>query len=351
MIDKVISSAPGKVIITGEHSVVHGETALLAALGLRAKAEVQKLDKPVVHFSSEAINGTYEGSIKNIINMWNRAKLAWKEFYQEGQQDELVLLRNEPFLVMVCSAGLVLHELDSHDVGFEVKVESELPMISGFGSSAYTAASVIGALGCWLGKRYGKRALFNRVYEVEKIMHGNPSGGDPAIVIQGGFLKFQKHKERYESQPLEINPSLFKNLVLLNSGKAVETTGELVVGVVGAKIKRNPKKYKKIIRNMGKVSAEFIDELNDGCFRAELLYENERRLEELGVVGEKAKGMIRKVESIGGTAKVSGGGGIKAGSGLMLAYHDDKEKLDRLIRKEGWQSFATSLGGEGWKIE
>ena len=60
-------------------------------------------------------------------------------------------------------------------------------------------------------------------------------------------------------------------------------------------------------------------------------------LEDLGVVGSKAKKIIKKIEEIGGYIKISGAGGVKTGSGWLLAYNPDIRLLDSFLSKNTWE--------------
>ncbi len=112
---------------------------------------------------------------------------------------------------------------------------------------------------------------------------------------EGGWLKFQQGK-------WQVMKLLFKTVILINSGKPKESTGEMVRLVA----KGN---YKQEFKMMG----ELVNR-----WRPELIQENERLLEKIGVVGEKAKKIIRQIEAGGGQAKICGAGGVKAGSGVIL---------------------------------
>ena len=61
--------------------------------------------------------------------------------------------------------------------------------------------------------------------------------------------------------------------------------------------------------------------------------------------------MIRQIESIGGMAKVCGAGGVKAGSGMLLAIHQDENKLLQLIKQKQWQYIQVNLGAPGVRYE
>jgi mevalonate kinase len=347
---QIVSSAPAKIIITGEHSVVYGEPALLASLDFRCKAKISKLRESVVRLFSNKLDGERKMRIGDVRDYWKGAKKAWDLFDVGGDISDLRKLGRDGYVVMLCSAGLCLEKYDDFAGGINISLKSQLPIISGFGSSAYVAASIIGGVGKLMNKGNGRKELFKLVYEVEKIIHGRPSGGDPAIVINGGFIKFQKQDEKFKFKTLKVEDKTIPEIFILNTGRAKETTGEMVTRV-REKLDSNKRKFRGIIRKMGKLSYKFIRQLEKGIFKKEMLQENERCLEELGVVGEKAYEMVCLVEKLGGVAKICGAGGIKRGSGVMLACHDDREKLARLIKTEKWQCFSTKLGGEGWEIE
>ena len=82
-----------------------------------------------------------------------------------------------------------------------------------------------------------------------------------------------------------------------------------------------------------------------------LITRNERLLEQLGVVSSKTKILIQKIEKEGGFAKISGAGGIKENSGIILAYHQDPNVLLKLAKEEKLDMFKVKLGERGVKSE
>jgi mevalonate kinase len=104
---------------------------------------------------------------------------------------------------------------------------------------------------------------------------------------------------------------------------------------------------------MEKVTKGFLEFLM-GEARSEfgsLIRENELLLEKLGVVSVRTKALIRKIERMGGTAKISGAGGSKENSGMVLIYHKDQEKLLSFAKKNSLDLFSVKIGEEGVKIE
>ena len=82
-----------------------------------------------------------------------------------------------------------------------------------------------------------------------------------------------------------------------------------------------------------------------------LIRDNEKLLEELGVVSESTKQIVRIIEKAGGSEKISGAGGIKTGSGMVIVYHKDIEKITMLGKKNGFNLSSVKLGEEGVRIE
>jgi mevalonate kinase len=144
----VIASAPGKVLLLGEHSVVYGHPALAAALPLRVTVEVE----------------------------------------EHARAARLDLPGGFPVPPALLDAVGRLARAAGHRGGFVVKVRSELPLGGGLGSSA--------ALGVALARAFKPGCEAEEATELamhlERVLHGAPSGVDPAICARGGVIEFVK---------------------------------------------------------------------------------------------------------------------------------------------------------------
>jgi len=280
-------SAPGKVILAGEHAVVYGYPALVTAVGLRCQARVRwRQDK----------------------------KIVIKDKYKD-----LGLAR------YAVEAGL--KEMGEESKGVEVEIESELVVGGGMGSSAAMATAVV-----WgLMEGYPEEVKNRVVKLVEDKQHGNSSGIDQTIVREGGVIKYQR-EAGFKKLSIDL-----PEFLLIDSGKPVENTGEMVKMVGERK-----REYEGVFREMGEISEGW---------GVEKIKENQRLLEKIGVVGEKAKKMVREIEMSGGMAKVCGAGGVKAGSGILLSWHKEIERLRELCKEKGWRYFQVELGVEGVRDE
>ncbi|OGG24102.1 hypothetical protein A3A79_02810 [Candidatus Gottesmanbacteria bacterium RIFCSPLOWO2_01_FULL_43_11b] len=276
-------SVPGKVHLVGEHAVVYGKPALLAAINLRLTVTAQ-----------------------------------------EGTND---------------ATGYVTQILEIVKKHFHVssipKLTIHSEILSGYhlGSSAAVAVGVIAATSYFLKKIWNPQ-LFNQLaYEAEKLQHGNPSGGDNTAVTFGGFIWYRKELEFLKSiWQLPIKNKLIK-FFLIDTGKPKETTGEMVAFV---KSQNNLQAFLNANEIQTKRLASAIKEGDENTL-IDAIRKGERTLEGIGVVSKKAIPIIRAIEKSGGAAKILGGGGRKAGVGYLLCYtkRPPKEAIPIVLGEEG----------------
>ena len=273
----------GKVILSGEHAVVYGKLALAASIGLGVTARI-------VSEGSEA----------------NQSVIVEKAI-----------------------------EVAGGDMGLRVGVESEIPVGAGLGSSAAVSAAVIVSVRNYLEQPItSKEELYDLVMECETVAHGNPSGIDAAVVVYGGLIAFTKGSP---IEKLSIEKPL--ELLLVDTGKPIETTKEMVelVSQVGNR--------DKIIELIGKLSIEVKDKLVLGKDVGEMLNKNGLLLEELGVVGMIAKKLSDELRKIGASVKVTGAGGVKEGSGMLLVRHNDLNVVRKYLDSRNISHYSTKIGG------
>jgi len=248
----------------------------------------------------------------------------------------------------------------------EISAKSEIPVGVGLGSSAalavVQAAALVAIQATTVDRIETKLPLINEVaYEIEKINHGHPSGVDNTVCTYGGILWFQRKDGRAVFKRLAIKD--LPEFILINTGKPKETTGEMVEYVKTQM--SNVKTKSKILKLFEEIERQtkiFLQVLPRSPLRALPLAEQsdliknclkncELCLEDLGVVGEKAKRVIREIERIGGAAKISGAGGTTGGSGILLGYHQDPEKITNLAKKLKLETIRVKLGGEGLAVK
>ncbi len=310
MTSQTIASAPGKIILSGEHAVVYGYPALVAAVDLYAKVRIEK-DKSNL--------GVYPLMAKDIV---------------------MKTLRNtERFL-------------DTKFTKLKINLGSEIPIGSGMGSSAAVSVCVAAALMKLARWKVDLEKINEIAYETEKYYHGNPSGVDPAISTYGGFLWYRKETNKFKTFS-KIKPKIaIPEVILINTGKPRENTKEMVT-YVAEKFSRNSRRTENIFKNIEKNTRSFLKFFlqEETVSLIELIRENERYLEELGVVSDYTIDLIKEIEKIGGAAKISGAGGIKDNSGILLVYHPDKEKLLNFAKEKKLTVLPAKFTAKGVRIE
>lgn len=305
-------SVPGKIHLLGEHSVVYGKPALLAAINLRLYFAIGKGSAP-------------------------------KEFKE---------LKN-PQLKRVLEKGVKKKFPGIKIPQYKAFIKSELPMGSGLGSSASLSVAYACALLTFLKVKYDSNLIYEIAYSGERLFHGNPSGGDITVVNFGGIIYFRKELDFLKTiSPLsfKISPKI-KKFLLVDSGKPKETTKQMVE-LTKLNVKSKKLKMEAVFDDQERLVKQLALVLKEGDDKKiiQIIKEGERNLEKIGVVGKKAKAIIKEVEKLGGAAKISGAGGIKKGSGMILAYYADQKKLIDLTKRMSLNYYLITIGEEGAKV-
>jgi len=285
---------PGKLILTGEHSVVYGYPALVASIDKGVSVTIKKgLGKVDLGKEEDPI-----GLVKKAVDV----------------------------------SGLDGSEVD-------IKIESGLPVASGLGSSAAVSAGVIKAVYDFLGKDLKENDWYELTMECERLAHENPSGVDPAAVIYGGLMKYIKGKG---IERLVIAKPL--SLLLFQSGRPRESTRDMVIEVVGKRMKREPKVVEGIFKKIGIVTEKIQKVLERRNGVGELFDENGKLLENLGVVGGKVRKISAELRKLDCGVKVTGAGGVTGGSGMMMVYHTDLDIPEKYLKEEGYKYMKVTVG-------
>ena len=83
----------------------------------------------------------------------------------------------------------------------------------------------------------------------------------------------------------------------------------------------------------------------DGSDILQIIKEANTCLTNLGVVSKSTQKLILQIEKSGGAAKITGAGGIKDGSGMILVYHKNPQKL------KDFKLIKIKLAQEGLRYE
>ena len=305
-------SGYGKVILFGEHFVVHGVPGIVSAIDSTTDAEVKKAAKG--------------------INVRDERKTA------KGYSEEKRLQQLESIERMLIAMGI------DPKIALDIWVGGTLPGFSGLGASAASSVAIARAIAQELGMKISNEKINQVAYEAEKAYAGNPSGIDNTAATYGGLMWFKKNMG---GGPDKVDPLSIKEpveIVIGSTGK-VANTKAMVEGVAERKLK-NPQKYNQIFKRAeelayeGRAALEFFNLKKIG----ELMNENHRMLQEIEVSSKELDLLVelaRKQGAIG--AKLTGGGG----GGCMVALTPGKElqgKVASTFKMAGYEFLATKIG-------
>jgi mevalonate kinase len=276
----------GKLLLCGEHAVVHGSGAIAVAVDRGTTVTLGTLDGPTRLTSAET-----DGRVLQAL---------------------LEVLPAE---------------------GFDVTVSTDLPVGRGMGSSAALAVALVRARAALIGEHPDVDEVYTRAMPIERAFHGNPSGVDVAVSAAGGCLYFR----RGEPPVRERLPSPRFGLVVFDSGTAGDTS-TLVAGVAARRPGIDP-----ALARIAALVEEARACLHDPRALGALLDENHALLRAIGVSNDTLDGLVALARRSGALgAKLAGAGG----GGVVLAIVDDPAPLLRAAADAGVSAFsARPVGG------
>jgi mevalonate kinase len=321
------ASAPAKIILFGEHFVVYDKPAIVIAINKRAYVTVRPRVNGEILIKSENME------VSGIFSSDGR--------YQpiEGGLDA------ERKLKPIYTVAINLLSMSDENVGFEIYVDSRIPVAAGLGSSAAVAVASAAALGKLLEINLSKEEIFRLAFESEKIIHGNPSGVDPAISTYGGILAYRR-SIGIERLSIDVDLPL-----VVGDTKIERVTGEMVSRV--SKLRRRyPSIIDKVMDVGGDLVALGVKALKSGDLETlgELMNINHALLYTIGVSSDEIEKLVHAARRAGALgAKLTGAGG--GGCIIALSRRVDLDRVADAIRHAGGEAFITEMTLEGVRIE
>lgn len=286
-------SAPGKLMIFGEHAVVYGHPCVVTAVGERVTVSVEKTDDGRVIIEAPKVKNTtfVEEAIR-------QAKTHW----------------NIP------------------DCGLRVTTDSTFSSQYGFGSSSAVTVAVLDALRRFFEKKENKKELFDLAYKTILAVQGVGSGFDAAAAVWGGTLLYKKGGVLLEA--LKISGQL--PLIVGYTGVKADTA--TIVREVADKRGKFPEKMDRIFDAIGKLAADAKQKIEEGDWeRAGTLMDfNQEYLRDIGVSSDKLEMLISAAKKAGAWgAKLSGAGG--GDCMIALASRDKHDAIKKAMTDAGGQ--------------
>ncbi|MDZ7805595.1 MAG: hydroxymethylglutaryl-CoA reductase, degradative [Gracilimonas sp.] len=308
--DKDMSFGFGKIILTGEHSVVHGTHAVAAPITLKMKAKVWDHDK----------------GVRLLIPRW-----GVEQTIEFGADHKYSIYK---------SLEMILDHLDLREKSMNIEVFPEVPRAMGMGGSAALAVAIIRALNEHFDLGLGDDDVRQLSFQSEDIVHGGASGIDNTVSTYGNLITYQKGTPP-DMQTIILNESI--PIVIGLSG--VESMTSKMVKQVREQSEKYPKWYKQIFKQMDELaiaSKEAIEQ-RDLDELGMIMNMNHGFLNILGVSCPEVEELIEIARQNGALgAKLTGGGG----GGAMIALCDS-EKTQKVIQKEmhkaGYDALITEI--------
>ncbi len=340
----------------GEHAAVYGRPALVAAIGLRATVRATRSGDAGVLLDLPDLGYRATVDWRDLIAYAERARSAWERYVERPTpQGFAVLAGGDPAHLARIALGEAAGELGGDRLEpLTLEVRSELPVGSGFGSSAAIAVGILAACLTLLDREPSLSVLDRLALEVERRQHGTPSGVDHNTVIRGGVLMARRDASGgLVLEPLAVPAGTLERFTVLHTGAPAETTGEVVAAVRGRR-DRDPESFERLLDRMGANVVSFAERLAeapaDEPRLAELIDDYEACLERLGVVPPSVRAALERARAAGCAVKVSGAGGLSdPAAGSLLVMRGAPDRLPAAL--DPYQTFPVALGVRGLEIE
>lgn len=324
LILKASASAPGKVILFGEHFVVYDEPAVVMAVNLRAEVSVEESQELGVLVESQdlSLSGLFidDSFIPKIGGMDARETL-------------------EPIYLAV-KAISEKHGLKDR---LNVRVKSEIPIAAGMGSSAAVAVATVAAVARFFMLELSKEEISQLAYRAEEHVHGRPSGIDQTISTFGGVITYRR---TCGFSPIEVSAPI--PLVIGDTGLK-RSTGKLV-----AKVRERREEFPKIMDSIicagRNITFSAAEALRKGDLRSlgALMNLNHGLLSAIGVSNDMLDRLVNAAREAGALgSKLTGAGG--GGCMIALANQSNIDEVARAIETAGGRAIRVYESKEGVK--
>ena len=317
---KITVSAPGKLMLFGEHAVLNNHPCLATALNQRMYATVELLDENKFELNAKDLG------IKNYTK--DISKLGKGEIPNGAKFTEIA----------------VKNFLDKN-IGIKITTFSEFSSLLGLGSSSAITVCIIKALSELLNIKLNHNQIFDLSYKTVLEIQGKGSGFDIASAVYGGTLYF-------ETGGKVIQPITANNLPLIVGYSGIKADTVSIINQVNDKFSNNKKRLQEIYNEIEIIVKKAKQEVENANWKivGELMNKNQKLLSELGVSIKKLDDMIGASLDAGAFgAKISGAGG--GDCMIAIASSDDIKSVEKAIEKAGGKIIRIQPNAQGVRSE
>ena len=305
------ASAPGKVILFGEHFVVYGVKAILCAINKRISVTAEKSEENKISIKSNIGNLTLEPN-----KLISEINSPLKPFYYLANK----MIQNQ-------------------NTGIEIIVESDIPLGVGLGSSSACCVAGAAAISRLFNKT-SKEEILKLAIEAEKTIFKNTSGADCTVCTYGGIMEYDKENgfNKIESEP---------NFHLVIANSNIEHSTESVVARVREFKEKDEIKFATLCNNESKLVKDVLELLKENNIKeiGDKAIQNQEYLETIGISNDKLREMIQIGQNKSFGAKITGAGG----GGCIFALTDESN-LDQTMnqfKEKNYDYFSVKIDFKG----
>lgn len=302
-----IGEAPGKIIISGEHFVVHGSNALAATIDKTVKVYSETSDKNSI--------------LSRIDNRVYNTKM--------NPNNPVSVVRDET-LEYLNQKGKI-----------KITIESNIPRGSGLGSSSAVSVATAASIASLFGKKLDNKTLYEIALKGEKIIHGTPSGIDVAASVYGGLILFNKN-----TVPTTIDLLNKLKIIVSISGKTRKTSK--MINRFTTMNDTLPYNFQSLVNSSSILTKEAINCLITQDFQklGAIINFYNSILSNFGLSTQITNRMIETCLEHGAYgAKITGAGG--GGSIIAIAPSTKIKIIINKLNSLGFQTFSVELPKQG----
>lgn len=331
--------APGKLILSGEHSVVYGHSALAMAINRYVTVTATPQLAPHVSFDLSDLDYQRRLSLSTLEALKNRIKAKYQRFVTGDFKIREVLQKPVELAQVAFSLFFEVVNIKLTQ-GIKIRVQSTIPIGCGMGSSAATVLSIVHAIANHLEMKLPPETFLQLGIKAENMQHGYSSGLDLRVSLYGGCLYIKNGETFSRSVPL-------MPMYLVNTGLPKTSTGECVEAAAP---------YFKNSRIGDDFSA--VTDSMDIAFQANSLNSvihsvqaNHNLLVQINVVPTVVQKFISDIQYIGGAAKICGAGAISGNeAGVVLVITEDELALEKLCAQYNYSLLPIAGESRGVHI-
>lgn len=328
--------APGKLILSGEHSAVYGAPAIALAVNryIHCHSIFTSTNDLTLHLPEAGWQARMSWSELRYLN--DNLNQRFAQFEQGGLGAGNILEAPQQLALYALCQCLPNHDPNT---GLALEIRSELPLGSGMGSSAALSAAVTCLGQALFSSSLDTAALFQRVRYCERLCHGRGGLIDAATVSYGGMVKVA------EGAVTQLPVQLASGWYYIHTGVPAVGTGECVDYVRG-RFAGAP-----IWQSFATLTEQLREVIVAGDDPRLLIQQNHRLLCQIGVVPAPVQHFIRHLESLGGAAKVSGAGAVAGDFGGALIAYLPGIDVAAACQSTGFRYMAIEEDKQGARLE